>query len=125
MLSALSIRDIVLIDRLDLEFQPGLSALTGESGAGKSILLDALGLALGSRAETRLVRHGAAQGSVSAAFDLAPSHPLLAALGEQGIVVEDGALVLRRSVGADGPVCFGRSATASSKSTGSSKTSGC
>ena len=102
MLSALSIRDIVLIDRLDLEFQPGLSALTGESGAGKSILLDALGLALGSRAETRLVRHGAAQGSVSAAFDLASAHPLLEVLGEQGIVVEDGALVLRRIVGADG-----------------------
>lgn len=102
MLSALSIRDIVLIDRLDLEFQPGLSALTGESGAGKSILLDALGLALGSRAETRLVRHGAAQGSVSAAFDVPEKHPLFEVLGEQGIAAEDGAIVLRRIVGADG-----------------------
>ena len=102
MLAALSIRDIVLIDRLDLEFQPGLSALTGESGAGKSILLDALGLALGGRAETRLVRHGAAQGSVTAAFDLAPTHPLFALLAEQGIAAEDGGVVLRRTVGADG-----------------------
>ena len=102
MLAALSIRDIVLIDRLDLEFQPGLSALTGESGAGKSILLDALGLALGGRAETRLVRHGAAQGSVTAAFELAEAHPLFALLDEQGIAAEDGAVVLRRTVGADG-----------------------
>ncbi len=102
MLSTLSIRDIVLIDRLDLEFQPGLSALTGESGAGKSILLDALGLALGGRAETRMVRHGAAQGSVTAAFDLADTHPLFALLAEQGIAAEDGAVVLRRIVGADG-----------------------
>ncbi|MGZ8996509.1 MAG: DNA repair protein RecN [Rhodospirillales bacterium] len=102
MLSALSIRDIVLIDRLDLEFQPGLSALTGESGAGKSILLDALGLALGARAETRLVRHGASQGSVTASFDLDGIHPLFAVLAEQGIAVDDGTIVLRRIVGADG-----------------------
>lgn len=102
MLSALSIRDIVLIDCLDLEFRPGLSALTGESGAGKSILLDALGLALGSRAETRFVRHGAAQGSVAATFDLAQDHPLLAVLAEQGISDDDGTVILRRVVGADG-----------------------
>ncbi|MBL8658359.1 MAG: DNA repair protein RecN [Rhodospirillales bacterium] len=102
MLSALSIRDIVLIDRLDLEFEPGLSALTGESGAGKSILLDALGLALGGRADARLVRHGAAQGSVTAAFLLPPHHPLVDLLAEQDIRGDDEALVLRRVVGADG-----------------------
>ncbi len=102
MLVALSIRDIVLIDRLDLEFKPGLSALTGESGAGKSILLDALGLALGGRADARLVRHGAAQGSVTAAFLLPSHHPLVALLAEQGIAGDDEALVLRRVVGTDG-----------------------
>lgn len=102
MLSALSIRDIVLIDRLDLEFSPGLSVLTGESGAGKSILLDALGLALGGRAETRLVRHGAAQGSVTAAFLVAAAHPLVDLLGEHGIEIEDESVVLRRIVGTDG-----------------------
>lgn len=102
MLAALSIRDIVLIDRLDLEFKPGLSALTGESGAGKSILLDALGLALGGRADARLLRHGAAQGSVTAAFLLPSHHPLVALLTEQGIAGDDEDLVLRRVVGADG-----------------------
>jgi DNA repair protein RecN (Recombination protein N) len=102
MLSTLSIRDIVLIDRLDLEFQPGLSALTGESGAGKSILLDALGLALGSRAEARLVRHGAAQGSVSAAFVLPANDPLGKLLADQGIALDEDGVVLRRVVGADG-----------------------
>ena len=68
MLAALSIRDIVLIDKLDLEFGEGLSALTGETGAGKSILLEALSLALGGRGDTTLVRRGAAQGQVSANF---------------------------------------------------------
>lgn len=61
MLATLSIRDVVLIDRLDLSFAPGMNALTGETGAGKSILLDALGLALGGRADARLIRHGCAQ----------------------------------------------------------------
>ena len=75
MLSTLSIRDVVLIDRLDLSFPHGLCALTGETGAGKSILLDALGLGLGARADARLVRQGAAQASVSARFDLAADHP--------------------------------------------------
>ena len=70
MLRQLSIRDVVLIDRLELEFEPGLGVLTGETGAGKSILLDSLGLALGMRADTGLVRSGEAQASVAAEFEL-------------------------------------------------------
>ena len=73
MLTALSIRDVVLIDRLDLSFGPGLTVLTGETGAGKSILLDSLGLALGARAESGLVREVAAQASVSAVSPWRPS----------------------------------------------------
>ncbi|MDX1580506.1 MAG: AAA family ATPase, partial [Alphaproteobacteria bacterium] len=76
MLSALSIRDIVLIDELDLEFTAGLTVLTGETGAGKSIVLDALGLVLGARAETGLIRAGADRGIVTAEFDLPPPHPI-------------------------------------------------
>lgn len=103
MLQSLSIRDVVLIERLDLAFHPGLCVLTGETGAGKSILLDALGLGLGERADAGLVRHGAAQASVTAAFAFADGHPALALLAEQGIEDEgDGALILRRVVGADG-----------------------
>lgn len=102
MLSALSIRDIVLIDGLDLDFQAGLCALTGESGAGKSILLDALGLALGGRAEARLVRHGATQGSVTAAFAVGEDDPLMTLLADHGIGGEDDTIVLRRVVGGDG-----------------------
>jgi DNA repair protein RecN (Recombination protein N) len=103
MLQSLSIRDVVLIDRLDLTFPPGLCVLTGETGAGKSILLDALGLSLGERADAGLVRHGAAQASVTAAFAFADGHPALALLADQGIEDGgDGALILRRVVGADG-----------------------
>ncbi len=101
MLTALSIRDVVLIERLDLGFGPGLSVLTGETGAGKSILLDSLGLALGARAEQGLVRRGAAQASVTAAFAPSPGHPALAVLAEQGIAAED-EVVLRRVLGGDG-----------------------
>ena len=72
MLRTLSIRDVVLIGRLDLAFQSGMCVLTGETGAGKSILLDALGLALGYRAESRLIRHGTRQASVTAEFQLDP-----------------------------------------------------
>ena len=79
MLISLAIRDIILIERLELEFERGLCALTGETGAGKSILLDALGLALGGRAERTLVRAGAAQGSVHAGFAV-PDGPELPAL---------------------------------------------
>ena len=85
MLSRLSIRDIVLIERLDIDYAAGLSVLTGETGAGKSILLDAFALALGSRGDASLVRNGAEQGQVTAAFDVAADHPALAMLAENGI----------------------------------------
>jgi DNA repair protein RecN (Recombination protein N) len=104
MLGTLAIRDVVLIEVLDLEFRPGFTALTGETGAGKSILLDALGLALGLRAEARLVRAGAAQASVAAEFRVAPDHPAFALLAEHGLAPGDeaGTLILRRVLGADG-----------------------
>ncbi|WP_191085389.1 DNA repair protein RecN [Roseococcus microcysteis] len=101
MLASLAIRDVVLIERLDLSFGPGLSVLTGETGAGKSILLDSLGLALGQRAEAGLVRAGQAQASVAAVFTPPPNHPAHALLAELGLEAED-ALVLRRVVQADG-----------------------
>ncbi len=102
MLLALTIRDVVLIDRLELSFRAGLCVLTGETGAGKSILLDALGLALGVRAESGLVRAGAEQAVVSAEFALAPRHPVRALLAEAGIACDGDTLVLRRIVNADG-----------------------
>jgi DNA repair protein RecN (Recombination protein N) len=74
MLASLAIRDVVLIDKLDLAFAPGLTVLTGETGAGKSILLDALGLAIGQRGDSGLVRHGATQASVTAVFELPERH---------------------------------------------------
>ena len=101
MLSRLSIRDIVLIERLDIDYAAGLSVLTGETGAGKSILLDAFALALGSRGDASLVRNGAEQGQVTAAFDVDGEHPALALLAENGIAAEDG-LILRRVQLADG-----------------------
>jgi len=103
MLTGLAIRDVVLIEALDLEFGPGLAALTGETGAGKSILLDALGLALGQRADAGLVRPGAAQASVTASFDLPPDHPAFVFLAEGGLEAEPGEpLVIRRIARADG-----------------------
>ena len=102
MLLGLSIRDVVLIDRLDLAFRPDLCVLTGETGAGKSILLDALGLALGVRAESGLVRHGAEQASVAAEFEVAHDHPARRLLDDAGIVAENDIIVLRRIVNADG-----------------------
>ena len=101
MLVQLSIRDIVLIDKLDLAFDRGLTILTGETGAGKSILLDALSLALGARGDGDLVRHGVAQGQVSAAFELAEDHPALVAAKAQDIETA-GSLILRRLQLADG-----------------------
>ncbi len=101
MLSSLSIRDVVLIERLDLTFEAGLTVLTGETGAGKSILLDSLGLALGARSEAGLVRNGAEQASVAAVFSPPSNHPALALLAEQGIEA-DGEIVLRRVVAKDG-----------------------
>ncbi len=102
MLSSLSIRDVVLIDRLDLEFQSGLGVFTGETGAGKSILLDALGLAVGVRAEARLVRQGTERASVSAAFEIADDHPVRLQLAAQGVDTTGEPLILRRVLGADG-----------------------
>ena len=103
MLRQLSIRDVVLIDRLELEFEPGLGVLTGETGAGKSILLDSLGLALGVRADTGLVRQGEQQASVAAEFDLPSDHPAFALLAEQGIDSEAGEpLLVRRTLKSDG-----------------------
>src|SRR5579872_1066647 len=101
MLVRLTIRDIVLIDRLDLEFGPGLSILTGETGAGKSILLDSLALALGARGDGALVRQGQSQGQVTAVFDVSPDLPALAQAREQGVAV-DGELIMRRVQLADG-----------------------
>src|SRR5499425_3230379 len=102
MLLGLTIRDVVLIDRLDLGFRPGLCVLTGETGAGKSILLDALGLALGRRAEAGLVRAGVPQAAVSAEFTVGRNHPAHAILREAGLDGDGDAVVLRRLVGADG-----------------------
>jgi len=102
MLVTLSIRDVVLIDRLDLTLEPGLSVLTGETGAGKSILLDALGLALGARADARLVRHGAKKASVTAVFELTSNDPVFINLDSRGIDFSDGSLVLRRVLNSDG-----------------------
>jgi DNA repair protein RecN (Recombination protein N) len=101
MLVALSIRDIVLIDRLDLEFGEGLSVLTGETGAGKSILLDALALALGARGDASLVRRGVSQGQVTASFEPAAGHKAFRLLAENGLEA-DGAVILRRIQSADG-----------------------
>jgi DNA repair protein RecN (Recombination protein N) len=101
-LIALSIRDVVLIERLDLAFTSGLTVLTGETGAGKSILLDALGLALGARADAALVRNGASQASVTAEFELPRDHAARALLAEQDLVPAEDRLVVRRTLGSDG-----------------------
>jgi DNA repair protein RecN (Recombination protein N) len=101
MLARLSIRDVVLIDQLDLEFPAGFTILTGETGAGKSILLDALSLALGARGDGGLVRHGEAQGQVTAVFELPPGHAAHALLEGQDIEIGD-ELILRRVQLADG-----------------------
>ena len=103
MLTALSIRDIVLVDSLDLEVEGGLTVLTGETGAGKSIILDALGLALGARGDAGLVRAGARQGSATAVFSAPADETLLQSLADKGIEVAAGEdLILRRVVSADG-----------------------
>ncbi len=101
MLTRLSIRDVVLVARLDLDFSGNLGVLTGETGAGKSILLDALGLALGARAEARLVRKGADRAQVTAAFDIDPGHPALGILAARDLP-QDPPLILRRVLNSDG-----------------------
>ena len=101
MLARLSIRDIVLIERLDIEFHRGLAVLTGETGAGKSILLDAFALALGGRGDAGLVRHGADQGQVTAVFDIAKGHPASAILADNDFE-DTGEMILRRVQLADG-----------------------
>jgi DNA repair protein RecN (Recombination protein N) len=106
MLARLSIRDIVLIERLDIEFSRGLAVLTGETGAGKSILLDAFALALGGRGDAGLVRHGAEQGQVTATFDVPKGHPASALLAENGLddtsFQDSCEMILRRVQLADG-----------------------
>jgi DNA repair protein RecN (Recombination protein N) len=101
MLVRLSIRDIVLIERLDIDLAPGFTVLTGETGAGKSILLDAFALVLGARGDAGLVRHGAAQGQITAAFELPPAHPVHEIMAAHDIPAED-ELILRRVQFADG-----------------------
>jgi DNA repair protein RecN (Recombination protein N) len=106
MLARLSIRDIVLIERLDLEFSRGLAVLTGETGAGKSILLDSFALALGGRGDASLVRHGAEQGQVTATFDIRKGHPATKILADNGLddasSQESCEMILRRVQFADG-----------------------
>ncbi len=101
MISSLSIRDIVLIERLDLALSDGLTVLTGETGAGKSILLDALSLALGGRGDGALVRHGETKGQITAVFDVALDHPARAVLAAADIA-DEGELIVKRVQMADG-----------------------
>ena len=101
MLRALDVRDMLIIDRLELTFQPGLNALTGETGAGKSILLDSLGFVLGWRGRAELVRQGSAQGEVVAVFELPEDHPAHAVLAEAGLPGGE-ELILRRVNTAEG-----------------------
>ena len=103
MLNSLTIQNIVLIEKLEIAFRDGLCALTGETGAGKSILLDSLGLALGARAQARLVRKGADKSSVTAHFDIAPSHKAYKVLEEADFDIDKSeGLILRRTLSKDG-----------------------
>ena len=102
MLTTLSIRDFVLIDQLNLELGMGLTTLTGETGAGKSILLDALGVCIGLRASPDMIRRGARQASITAVFDVPDRHPVFHELRELGLQIDDSELVLRRVIQADG-----------------------
>jgi DNA repair protein RecN (Recombination protein N) len=103
MLRQLAVNNVVLVERLELEFEPGLGVLTGETGAGKSILLDALGLALGARADTGLVRAGQDGASVSAEVELPGDHPVHGLLAAQGIEIDAGEpLIIRRTLKSDG-----------------------
>ena len=101
MLTTLSIRNVVLIEKLDLTFNKGLCVFTGETGAGKSILLDALGLAIGERADTSMLRQDGGEAVVTASFEISPGHPALVLLQERGIEAED-TIILRRTLNASG-----------------------
>ncbi|MFO7285507.1 MAG: DNA repair protein RecN [Gammaproteobacteria bacterium] len=101
MLSLIRVKNFAVIDEVELELEPGLSVVTGETGAGKSILVDALGLALGDRADASAVRHGADRAEISVLFECPPGHPVLALLAELGLDDEDRCL-LRRVIGAEG-----------------------
>src|SRR3569833_2006483 len=101
MLTHLHIRDFAIIDELELDLNGGMTALTGETGAGKSILVDALGLARGDRADSGVVRHGRERADVSASFDIAALPELNAWLGEQGLEAE-GECIERRLITAEG-----------------------
>ena len=103
MLTHLAVQHFVLIDKLELSFDKGLSVFTGETGAGKSILLDALSLVLGARGETRFVRKGEKQAIISATFHLNKNHPVYELLSEQGLESDED-LILRRTLSADGKV---------------------
>ena len=102
MLKQLRIRGFAVVDELDLEFKPGMTVLTGETGAGKSILIDALGLILGDRADSTIIREGAERTEISAIFDIENNHNILAMLDDQAIQVDDNELLIRRLVGRDG-----------------------
>ena len=102
MLQSLSIRNVVLIDKLDLDFKSGLSVLTGETGAGKSILLDSLGLVLGNRAETSLIRQGEDKLSVTATFEVKDKNNPLFALCEEYELEADDEITIKRSLNKDG-----------------------
>ena len=103
MLLALSLNDFVIVDRLNLDFQPGFTVLTGETGAGKSITLDAIGLLLGDKADYGQIRQGAAEARLSALFDLSELPELQAELREQGLLAEDAEeLSVRRIIDAKG-----------------------
>src|SRR3990167_118811 len=107
MLNTLSIRNVVLIEDLHLTFEKGLCVLTGETGAGKSILLDALGLALGARAELRFLRQGSKKADVTACFSLPSDHPLWQELDDQGLLYEGSDLIFRRHLDEEGKSkCF-------------------
>src|ERR1700704_6906773 len=108
MLTRLSIRDIVLIDRLDIDFAGGLAVLTGETGAGKSILLDAFALALGARGDASLVRQGVEQGQVTASFDVPSGHPAHLMLKHNDIAAEDELILRRGEFSHRGPRGVGR-----------------
>src|SRR4051794_13239291 len=102
MLRSLTIRDFIIVEQLELEFQSGFTALTGETGAGKSILIDALALVLGERADAQVVRQGRERADIVAEFDLADTPEVSAWLGEHELSGDEGTCLLRRVIDAGG-----------------------